>query len=96
MYKYKEGADGHFECINIVLKRTQIFARWNYRTCTAHMRRFGQNRIYTTYMTVFLVISLPKMPHIHRIYIYMVLANPTHTVLASPTRETCSCCSGKR
>jgi hypothetical protein len=27
-------------------------------------------------MTVYLVISLPKMPVIHRMY--MVLANPTH------------------
>ena len=27
-------------------------------------------------MTVYLVISLPKIPYIHRIY--MVLANPTH------------------
>jgi hypothetical protein len=39
--------------------------------------RVGQNRIYTPYMTVYLVISLPKLPYIHRIY--MVLANPTHT-----------------
>jgi hypothetical protein len=31
---------------------------------------FGLNRIYTQYTTVFLVISLPKMPHIHRIDIY--------------------------
>jgi hypothetical protein len=41
------------------------------------IRRVGQNRIYTPYMTVYLVISLPKMPYIHRIY--MVLANPSHT-----------------
>jgi len=38
--------------------------------------RVGQHRIYTPYMTVYLVISLPKLPYIHRIYIYMVLANP--------------------
>jgi hypothetical protein len=38
--------------------------------------RVGQNRIYTPYMTVYLVISLPKIPYIHRIY--MVLANPIH------------------
>jgi len=41
-----------------------------------HMSRVGQNRIYTPYMTVFLVISLPKIPYINRIY--MVLANPTY------------------
>jgi hypothetical protein len=38
--------------------------------------RVGQNRIYTPYMTVYLMISLPKIPYIHRIC--MVLANPTH------------------
>ena len=37
--------------------------------------RVGQNRIYTPYMTVYLVVFLPKMPYIH--CIYMVLANPT-------------------
>jgi len=36
--------------------------------------RVGQNRIYTPYMTVHMVISLPKIPYTHRIY--MVLANP--------------------
>jgi hypothetical protein len=35
--------------------------------------RVGQNRIYTLYMTVSLVISLPEIPYIHRVY--MVLAN---------------------
>jgi len=56
--------------------------------------RVGQNRIYPPYMTVYLVISLPKIPlhcicmvlanpmYIHRVYkyiiIYMVLANPMH------------------
>ena len=40
------------------------------------MSRVGQNRIYTPYMTVYLVISLSKIPYIHRIY--MVLANPTY------------------
>jgi hypothetical protein len=38
------------------------------------MCRVGQNRIYTPYVTVYLVISLPKIPYIQRIY--MVLANP--------------------
>jgi len=36
--------------------------------------KVGQNRIYTPYMTVYTVISLPKIPYIHRMY--MVLANP--------------------
>ena len=42
---------------------------------SCHVCRVGQNRIYTPYLAVILVISLPKMPYIHRIY--MVLANPT-------------------
>ena len=37
--------------------------------------RVGQNCTFTPYMTVYLVISLPKIPYKHRIY--MVLANPT-------------------
>jgi hypothetical protein len=36
--------------------------------------RAGQNRIYTPYMTVYLVISLPKLLYTH--HLYMVLANP--------------------
>jgi hypothetical protein len=40
------------------------------------MFKVGQDRIYTPYMTVYLVISLPKIPYIHRIYV--VLANPIY------------------
>ena len=40
------------------------------------MCKVGQNRIYTLYMTVYLVMSLPKIPYIHRIC--MVLVNPTY------------------
>ena len=43
------------------------------------MSRVGQNRIYTPYMTIYLVISLPKIPYRHRMY--MVLANPTDEAL---------------
>jgi hypothetical protein len=43
------------------------------------MSRVGQNLIYTPYMTIYLVISLPKIPYIHRIY--MVLANPKNEQL---------------
>jgi hypothetical protein len=42
-----------------------------------HIHRVGQNCIYTPYLTVYLVNTLPKIPYTHRIY--MVLANPTHT-----------------
>jgi len=53
------------------------------RVCSRQLQvcRVGQNRIYTPYMTVYLVDSLQKIPYMHRIYIYiyiyMVLANPT-------------------
>jgi hypothetical protein len=33
--------------------------------------RVGQSRIYAPHMTDYLVISLPKIPCIHRIYIYI-------------------------
>ena len=41
-----------------------------------NMTRGGQNRIYAPYMTVYLVISLPKIPYM--LCIYRVLANPKH------------------
>jgi hypothetical protein len=40
------------------------------------MCRVGQNRIYAPHMIVRLVITLPKMLYIHRMY--MVLGNPRH------------------
>ena len=45
---------------------------------TSVIPRVGQNRIYTYINTVYLVISKPKIPYVHRIY--MVLANPSHTL----------------
>jgi hypothetical protein len=47
------------------------------------MTRIGQNRIYTPYMGICGLISLLKIPYIHRIYtvytyVCMVLANLTH------------------
>jgi hypothetical protein len=49
------------------------------------MCRVGQNRIYTPYMIVYLVISLPKIPYINRIY--MVLANPIYVMCVADTDE---------
>jgi len=37
------------------------------RAASSHLIRVDQNRIYTTYMTVYQVISLPKIMYIHRI-----------------------------
>jgi len=48
------------------------------KTTCPIMCRVGQNRIYTPYIIVYLVVSLPKIPYIHRIY--MVLVNPNNVV----------------
>ena len=40
-----------------------------------YIYRVGQNQIYTPYLTVHLVIFLPRIPCVHRKY--MVQANPT-------------------
>jgi hypothetical protein len=37
---------------------------------TVYVFMVGQNRICTLYMTVYLMISLPKLPYVHRICIY--------------------------
>jgi len=50
------------------------------------MGRVGQNRVYTPYMTVYLVISLPKVLCIRRMY--MVLASPTHGAHAAEAMPT--------
>jgi hypothetical protein len=75
-------------------KSTVIYTVYIWLWPTLHMARYitpevGQNHIYMygvytqgwpeRYIyTVYLVISLPKTPYIHRIY--MVLANPIYTV----------------
>ena len=71
------------ECVcvyraNVQWERPCVFseAMWTGTACptvaqdACSVIRVGQNRIYTPYMTVYLVISLPKIPYIHRIYIY--------------------------
>jgi len=44
--------------------------------CVNHMCRVSLDRKYTPYMTVSLVISLPRMPYMHSIC--MFLDNPTY------------------
>jgi hypothetical protein len=75
----------HLQCGSVNLQRLSIeaasFAMWFCKSATLEHRgcvicRVGQNRIYTPYMTVYMVNSLPKLPYTHRIY--MVLANPSH------------------
>jgi hypothetical protein len=45
-----------------------------------YIYRVSHDRIYTPYMTLYLVISLPKIPYVH--CIYMALANPIQTAKA--------------
>ena len=49
------------------------------------IHRVGQNRIYTPYMTVYLMISLPKVPYIHRIYM-----GPTPGLIHNTVQERVS------
>ena len=49
--------------------------------------RVGQNRIYTPYMTVYLVVFLPKIPYIYRIY--MVLANSRYIGRLHSVHDVC-------
>jgi len=59
--------------LNLLTQNIACFApqKWIHLNC-----RIGQNRLYTPYTTAYEVVSLPKLPLIHRIYV--VLANPTH------------------
>jgi hypothetical protein len=52
------------------------------------LHRVGQNRIFTPYMTVYFLISLPRIPYIHRIYIWFWLTLVFHFKNA---RVFCSC-----
>ena len=60
----------------------------------AFISRVGQNRIHTPYMTLYLVISLPKIPYIP--CICMVLANPIHQMWASCSARRGMPVRGKR
>ena len=54
-----------------------------------HMCRVGQNRMYAPYMAVYLVLSLRKIPCMHRIY--MVLANLTYVCVCGVCVCVCVC-----
>jgi len=64
-------------------------------TCTHAIHRVGQDRMFTPYMTVYLVISLPTIPCIHRIYIWFWPAlQPcvVHLPGRNTIRLSCSAC----
>jgi len=57
--------------IYLVWHKSTMYGLMCYRS-RYNITRVGHNRIYTMYMTVHFVISLPKIPYIHRIYIRCV------------------------
>ena len=64
----------------------------------AHMCRVGQNRTYTSYMTLHLVISLPKIPYIHCKYVWFWPTLHMCSPPACPARQhvcvcVCVCCT---
>ena len=44
----------------------------------SHICRAGQNCLYTPYMTVYLMHSLPKVPYVHHIYWFWPTLHTTH------------------
>jgi hypothetical protein len=73
----------HLRWQQLPLNKPQVIV-----TCWSLLCRVGQNHIYTPYLTVHLVICLPKKPYTHRIY--MVMANPTVVLLNSRDPSTSS------
>jgi hypothetical protein len=59
-----------------------------------HTRWFGQNCIYTLYVIVYLVASLPRKPYMH--CAYMALANPAHLQTSLWILEGVKGCSFKK
>ena len=55
---------------------------------TSITTRIGQNRIYTYIYTVYLVISKPRIPYVHRIY--MVQANPNYYTRVHACMHACT------
>jgi hypothetical protein len=55
------------------------------------MSTVGQNRIYAPYMTVYTVISLPKIPYIHRIYIYIYIHGSGQPYFCPSKQRTYQC-----
>jgi len=61
--------------IYLVWHKSTMYGLMCYRS-RYNITRVGHNRIYKPYDRIYMVISLPKIPYTHRVF--MVLANPTH------------------
>jgi len=68
--------DSSWQCVKLIVRHLQPCNHAIGRFLRCDIVRVGQNCIYAPYMAVYLVISLPKVPYVHRIF--MVLANPRH------------------
>ena len=75
MIKCVQGWPGHY---NYMVHNSK-------QTSTLQLTVHTIYRIYAPYMTIYLVISLPKIPYIHRIH--MVLANPKYVLMEC--KDTC-------
>ena len=76
----------HLMSIHLMSIHLMSIHWWIELARTLHIRRVGQNRIYTPYMTVCMVIPLLKIPYVHRIYVQIYGSGPpyiygVHTVL---------------
>ena len=60
------------KCLNLMIKDCK-------RMQASLLYRVGRNRIYTPYITVCMVISLLKLPYVHRIYVYMYGSGQTYS-----------------
>jgi len=59
----------HAECtLPSRIERVKIVTG-QFKVAHLHFCRVGQNRISAPYMTVYMVISLPKIPYVHCIYL---------------------------
>ena len=61
-----------YMCVVYMRVASQCFYMCVLPLRTSSMCRVGQNRIFTLYMAVCLVNSLPNTPYINRIYIYII------------------------
>ena len=66
---------------------------WSSDFAPHSLSRVGQNRVYTLYMIVCLVMSLSKIPYIHRIYIWFwptLIVSGILFPCATPSQSTVS------
>ena len=82
-------------CISVCVRVYQCVSVWQ-RQSRSHIHRVGQNHIYAPYSTVYLLISLPKIPYTHRIYMVLASPNPvTNCITAIDRKQQTNVCSSR-